>query len=315
MHFLVGGMPTRNYLLGDSLVALSKNVNDFRLKIGFFQGILKILRRHVVRKFDKLEDMAMLLTMMVPKDILSELGLEEKEISLYLGLLELGEASVLTISKKTGVKRPTAYLILENLEKRGLVSRLVKGGKTFFAAQHPKKIQTETELRLSQLKEVMPQFEAMMKRADARPRVILYEGKDALDRAYDDSFIVKGEMLFMSNMDLVHDVFARTLQKFEYVSFSPEFKTRELADDSETTRTYARKVRGPYRQVRMMPKQFSPFNTDIGVFGNNTLITSGKKEYFTVRIESKEIADAFRAMFEAMWQISREVEDAPGVQK
>src|SRR6267154_1422044 len=101
---------------------------------------------------------------MNPQDILMDLGLNEKEIALYLGMLELGEASVLTISRKTDVKRPTAYLILEALEKRGLVSRVVKGGKTFFAAQHPQKIQNDAELRLNQLKDVMPQFEAMMKR-------------------------------------------------------------------------------------------------------------------------------------------------------
>ncbi len=248
-------------------------------------------------------------------EILKQLGLQDKEITLYMGLLELGEASVLGISKKTGLKRPTTYLIIRALEARGLVSRISKGKKTLFAAQHPKTILTEAELRVKQLQEVIPQFEAMMHRSDDRPRVKIYEGKEALDRAFDDSFVIRGEQLFMSNMDIVHDVFARTLQKVAYSTLSPEFSVRELVDDSETSKKYKARVSGPYRQVRFLPKAFSPFATDIGIFGNNTIITSGKKEFFSVRIESEEIAGAFRAIFEAMWKVSGDIENATSVQQ
>lgn len=54
------------------------------------------------------------------------------------------------------------------------------------------------------------------------------------------------------------------------------------------------------------PKEFLPFQMDIGIFGNTVLITSVKKEYFTVKIESEEIAHGYRALFEAMWRISKE---------
>ena len=238
--------------------------------------------------------------------VLQNIGLEEKEIAVYTALLELGEATVLSAAKKSGIKRPTAYLVLNSLESKGLVSRVARGSRTFFTPQHPKKIVTEAELRLTELRQFVPQLEAMMVQKDHRPRVMMYEGKNALDKAYDEYFVAKGEILFMSNMDLVHEIFARTLQKFDYLSTSPEVSTRELADDSPTTTEYAKRVSGPNRQIRAMPKEFSPFATDIGIFGKTTLITSGKKEYFTVKIESEEIASAFRAMFEAMWQISKE---------
>ncbi|MBI5457550.1 helix-turn-helix domain-containing protein [Candidatus Kaiserbacteria bacterium] len=246
-------------------------------------------------------------------EALKQLGLDDKEVSVYTGLLELGEASVLTISKKTGVKRPTAYLVLNALEGRGLVSRTIKAGKTLFTAQHPKTILTEAELRVKQLQDVIPQFEAMMHRSDDRPRVKIYEGKEALDRAYDDSFVIKGEQLFMSNMDIVHDVFPRTLQKIDYATLSPAYRVRELLADGATSRKYAARVSGAYRQTRFIPAAFSPFATDIGIFGNNTIITSGKKEFFSVRIESEEVTSAFRMMFEAMWQISGDPKNPPGV--
>ena len=54
----------------------------------------------------------------------------------------------------------------------------------------------------------------------------------------------------------------------------------------------------------MIPKEFLPFEVDIGIFGNKVLITSLKKEYFTVSLQSAEISQAFRHMFEVMWIIS-----------
>jgi len=242
-------------------------------------------------------------------DVLRHAGLEDKESDVYMALLERGQATVLEISRKTGVKRPTAYLVLNALETKGFVSRVVKGKKTFFLAQHPKKIVTEAEIRLKEIREAMPQFEALLDRSSERPRMMIYEGKDALDRAYDDAFVIKGEILFMNNTALVENVFGRTLNKWNYAQLSQQFKLREIVDDSDTSREYAKKVKGPFRTIRFMPASFAPFETEVAIFGNNTLITSGKKEYFTVKIESADIASAFRAMFEAMWRISKEIEN------
>ena len=53
---------------------------------------------------------------------LKKLGLTEKEAKLYINALELGSFSVMGIAHKSGIKRPTCYLILDELVKKGLVS-------------------------------------------------------------------------------------------------------------------------------------------------------------------------------------------------
>lgn len=77
---------------------------------------------------------------MSPVDSLKHIGLNEKEAQIYLSLLELGKATVLSVSKRSGIKRPTAYLVLESLVEKGFVSRIIKGKKTFFSSQNPKKL-------------------------------------------------------------------------------------------------------------------------------------------------------------------------------
>ncbi len=243
---------------------------------------------------------------MAIQEVLKDLGLEEKEVLIYLALLELGEATVLSIAQKSGIKRPTAYVILQVLEEKGFVSRVVRGKKTFFTPQHPQKLITETELRLKELKASMPQLEALFHKEEGKPRVLMYEGKEKLDRAFDEVFVVRGESLYMGTLKLSQEAFPRTFQKISYATLSPNFKMREFIDESEESRAYARKVSGPYHKIRFMPREFLPFEIDVGIFGNRTLITSVKKEFFTISIESEEISKAFRTIFEVMWNVGKE---------
>lgn len=238
--------------------------------------------------------------------VLRNLGLEEKEAGIYLALLELGEASVVRISRKSGVKRPTAYVILESLESKGLVTKIERGKKTLFVSQPPKKLMVEAEFRLQELTEVMPQLESLLQKGSGKPRVMIYEGKEALDRAYDEVFVTKGEMLYMGNVKLFEEAFPRTMKKLQYARPSPEFRIRGLLVESSEAREYAQTHDSEYEHTRFIPKEHAPFNADIGIFGNRTLISSILKDYFTVSVESEEIAHAFRVIFEMMWLSAKE---------
>jgi len=60
-------------------------------------------------------------------NILKRIGLNEKEAKVYLTLLEVNESLPSSISRQSGVKRPTTYVILGQLQKKGLVSHVKKG--------------------------------------------------------------------------------------------------------------------------------------------------------------------------------------------
>ncbi len=237
-------------------------------------------------------------------DTLIQLGLDQKESAVYLALLELKEATVLEIAKKAQIKRPTAYVVLNQLATKGMASRLLKNRRTFYAPEHPRKLVTEAEMRLKEIKSAAPQLEALLGLVEGKPSVMIYEGKENLDIAYDESFAIKGEVLYMSTIKLSQEVFQRTFRKMDLATLGPNFFMRELVDDSEQGKEYQSKVTGPFRKVKRMPAQFLPFNVDIGIFGNRVLITSVSKEYFTVSLQSPEIAQAFKFLFEAMWQLS-----------
>ena len=68
---------------------------------------------------------------------LEKFGLPEKEAKVYLASLKLGPAPVQTIAKEAKVVRPTAYVMIESLQRRGLMGETKKGKRRLFIAGRP----------------------------------------------------------------------------------------------------------------------------------------------------------------------------------
>lgn len=77
----------------------------------------------------------------IPVDLeLRKLGLNEKEIRVYLSCLELKYSSVQKIAKSSKLSRPTTYRIIESLLKKELVSKAKNKKSSLIAAESPDKI-------------------------------------------------------------------------------------------------------------------------------------------------------------------------------
>src|ERR1035437_2544603 len=69
------------------------------------------------------------------------IGFSEKEVLVYLALLELGKGTVTQISKKAGISRPTGYHVLSSLESKELVKVSGKEPKQEYVAESPDQIE------------------------------------------------------------------------------------------------------------------------------------------------------------------------------
>ena len=65
---------------------------------------------------------------------LEEVGLSAKAARVYLALLQLGSGTVQDVASRAGIVRTTCYPLLEELQKRGLVSTTRSGKKAVFVA-------------------------------------------------------------------------------------------------------------------------------------------------------------------------------------
>ena len=73
-------------------------------------------------------------------ELLTTCGLNASERSVLLCLLRGRSVSASQVARSTGLKRPTAYAVLESLVIRDLVTRQKKDGVNHFSAIKPKYI-------------------------------------------------------------------------------------------------------------------------------------------------------------------------------
>ena len=91
--------------------------------------------------------------------ILKNFGLSEKEIAVYLALIELGSSSVRTISERAKVNRGTTYDILKSLISLGIISYYNKESKQYFIAEQPETLFTVIDKKQEDLIKVKADIE------------------------------------------------------------------------------------------------------------------------------------------------------------
>ncbi len=125
--------------------------------------------------------------------ILKNFGLSEKEIAVYLALIELGASSVRTISQKAKVNRGTTYDILKSLIKMGIISYYNKKSKQYFIAERPEtllavieKKQEDLQKNKEDIEESLPLFKTLFETQGGKPSVKLYEGTIGIRHILED---------------------------------------------------------------------------------------------------------------------------------
>src|ERR1700677_1065025 len=118
---------------------------------------------------------------------IEDLGLSNKEAKGYVASLMLGGSPVQQIADQAGIKRVTAYVILESLASLGLVSQSTKGKKTYFNAEEPSNLRRLLEKREQEVKEqktsfeqVLPELKALKTLPKESPNVKFYDTPEGI---------------------------------------------------------------------------------------------------------------------------------------
>jgi len=258
--------------------------------------------------------------------ILKKVGLNDKEVYVYLGLLELGSQPASVIGKKTKINRSTTYLILESLMKRGFVNQHVRADIKYFTAADPQVIVQTLEREEQQIQEsrktiidLLPDFYALSNPLSIKPKVRFYEGEEGVKRAMEDTLTSKETLL---SWDAIDSWFSAPpgLQKFirDYAKLRVEkykIPVRVLVPDTTIAREYLLKEypvlkdrEDPLMEIRWIPKGVQVFKNEINVYDDKVSIVSlAKNELIGIVIESHEIAQTHRSIFEVAWKAGKKI--------
>jgi len=234
---------------------------------------------------------------------LIEIGLNEKEASVYLALLQFDNASVIEISKITKINRSTTYTVLESLSKKGLVSETSIGKKTKYQAESPERLETYIERRKilldehsKRLKDIIPQIKSVQRGSGEKPIVQYFEGKEgvfSMNETFFTDSVKGGEVYMVFSRDLLDEVFPESERlKFKKTRINNNIKTKGIVNDSKgltTTDSTGERIR--------VDKNIYPFSCDIAIYKDRVRIGILDNKISGIYIKSQELADTLKSLF------------------
>ncbi|HEY4513642.1 MAG TPA: helix-turn-helix domain-containing protein [Candidatus Paceibacterota bacterium] len=237
---------------------------------------------------------------------LKQLGLSEKQAKIYLSLLRLGESPMTAIARKANLKRPTVYLIIDELIILGLCSEITKGKKKFYSATHPRRLIEMTRFRNEQAEKLVPKLIALRNTAE-KPTVQMFEGIEGIRTAYEEAFVLlseeKNEGLWIGNISVLIEKFPEVLREYSALLRKlKRYKVRELIFGGEQSRLWVEEMQNrvkPNHKLKYISSEGGM--TDQLIIGNKVFFFSMNKNLFTTVIEGEEITKTQKLLFETIW--------------
>lgn len=238
-------------------------------------------------------------------ETLLRLGLSEKEAKVYLAALELGSAPASKIAQKSGLNRPTTYVILEKLSNQGLVTSYDKGKVQFFTAEDPEQLarlireqERDLELRANELKDKLPELKALFGGGE-RPKVYLYDSTSGASN-YFYSRLKQGDDIYgFTNYDEIKRIGAE--------DEDPQERLRK----NVTTHLVYTSLNGPVkdatsktqlREAKFVEKKDFSFESSITVAPKRGVIFMlSPKTNTSLVIDNPQLAESLKAIFDLIW--------------
>jgi len=244
--------------------------------------------------------------------ILEDTDFTEGESKVYISLLELGESKVGPLIRLSSISRSKVYDILERLINKNVVSKIEKNGILVYQSLPPQSLFNIIKNKEKKLKEeekmlyeILPQLKLLQPKQ--KVNVVIYEGyegyKAMIDRTIQeltskDTYDAMGISQTTKGMEFYAGKIYETQKK-------KKFKARSIFDEKGVFKAQERKTK--WHAMRVLPKGW---NTPalFTIYGDTVGIHLGEADSIvSIVIKNKEIVKSFRASFEAMWKIAKDI--------
>lgn len=239
------------------------------------------------------------------EQLLQLFGLEEKEARVYLTFLHLGTSSVYEVAIKSELKRPTVYLIVEELSKKGLVTLTKEGNKTYYTPLPPKKLFKRWQNNVEKLGNQLPALEDLSSGSETKPFVQFFEGKGAVLDMYAEQLSSNhDEMRFFGSYSSVRERVGNITRPTPS-HHGKNLEIREILDQTPGNKEYSyNSTTSQGFEVRFVRAGERLGPIDICIAGGMVYIVTAHRDIFGIKIQSSLIASTMKAMFEMSWQMA-----------
>ncbi len=236
--------------------------------------------------------------------LLKELGFSEREVKVYLALLELGSTTTGPIASKTRIQHSKVYQTLEKLIDKGLASYIIKSKTKYFQAENPKRILSSLKEKEHAFREILPRLEQKQKFSQQPQTAKVYEGYKAIKAMFES-------ILEETNKNSYYYVFAF---KDEYLN-SPlasrflrqihmQLAEKKVDDRLIANNSIKKEFKENYAGIKNLKARFTSINLPLGLMIINDKVINWiwSSRPTAVEITSKQIASQYKKFFLEIWK-------------
>lgn len=238
--------------------------------------------------------------------LLHGLGVGEKAAKIYMAGLALGTTSVQELARKSGLKRPTVYLHVDELIKQGLFELVPINKKWYYRATEPQILEDRLKKNLIMWQKELPKLMALRANTMGRPQVQIFEGEEGIKQVYEELKRARTWRVWSNinpELNSLHNTYMEMCEAVKENGIG----VREIIADRKETKRYSRLI------MKLAGSTYTARTATVEGLANDTIVYDNVAalfrlhglNMFVVRIEDPTIADSMRAMFEMAWKTAR----------
>ena len=244
---------------------------------------------------------------------LTNFGISPEEGRLYTELLR-GPSTHLRLSHATGINRTKVYRLIQDLEKRSLITRQTDDRGTFLVANDPSALEielitNEEQLRAQRtiLQQVLPALEALKEDENPTFSIQTYDGVEGFKQMLWHELKAKKECVIFGSgtiEDLVPE--PNWAEKHRELTVKAGYTIRELLNPQGKNRpfTFSEEYMTRYRH-RLLPTSQLLLESQTVIYNHTIAIYHWRKEQKVgLEIGNEYYAKMMRQVFESYWQLA-----------
>ena len=235
---------------------------------------------------------------------LKEYGLSNKEIEVYLIILQLGESNLQKISGRTDYPKTTVYNTLRYLIRKGLVSSYLKEKITHYQASDPKKISEDVDRKKRLLDEVIPDLINLRKNVIEPSNIEMFEGLKGLHSIYMDIYREKQQIYFFGRGTHQIEELLHIPANARIIRLERKIPAKIIIEPN-SNRLFETKAYKKITKIRFLPL-LKEFPCMIYIYGKKVGILSIRKETVGFIIQNEQVAQTMKLIFDILWNQAKE---------
>ncbi len=241
------------------------------------------------------------------KLVLEDYGLTDKEATVYLTLLPLGNINLQEIARRVDYPRTTVYNTLTYLAQKGLISKIVKEGVTFFQAVDPRKLVEMLEQKKRRIDNALPELEALKQTIQEMSSVEIYEGSKGLFTVLSDIFKVKQPLYYFGSYSRSLKILKHQPAHFRTLRLERKIPAKIIIEPYDEPVFHSQE----YRRITEMRfwEGLKDFPCMIFIYGNKVALYTLQGDLIGIIIKNEQVVKAMKIVFDTYWMMARPVKE------